>query len=297
MKKPIVAGLIVLLLSLTGEAAAQAVSSANVLTSSGASAGNVTNVNGLTLQGGDIPKQHPQPLTAPVSPPQVFQFLPNQAGLPAELMGADLDEVYQTLCDPTVDGADLPIVPKAGKSGKTKFTFSGHQNLAWVRKGEQRPRVKLNLTGVDTIMPLGMLIIRVSPETLKEGFPMGQSAVSTDAMNSMADELRGVGAEVVLLTHRRFWGGGAGQYSQGSGQTAGFGVNFGLNLGASASDVNGVNMVVSSISIPYIVGVRMPPGDPYAGYAKLLDLRAPQAPQAQPTPLTGGNGKKLEGAQ
>ena len=62
-----------------------------------------------TFEGTKVPKQHPQPLTAPVSVPQMFGVQMHQYGLPAELIGAALDEIYMTLCNPQAGDPCHPL--------------------------------------------------------------------------------------------------------------------------------------------------------------------------------------------
>ena len=287
---------LLLLLALTGEVAAQ---TANGNASATAAAGNsnATAVNGsgntqsITFQG-DLPKLLPQPPVAGVSVPQVFQFLPNQAGMPVELTAAALDNAYLVACRPRGGRSASQPVFGNGDSGRTKFSFSGHQNLQELilPQGEV-PVVEVDLSGGATVRCLGKVTITVTPEAAKEGYPIDLTALSEDAMNSVAKLLTGVKGDVVLLSHLGFWGGGLGLAGQGDGSTGGFGINFGINLGMGKSNTSGTNFPMSRGGMSFIVGLRVADGDPQ-GVKIVL-----QPKESQPVPAVGGDGKKFQGTR
>lgn len=249
-------------------------SSAEISAHTSANAGNshALNMNGaggsnnLIINGGTVPpKVLPQPGVAPVAIPQVIHVFPNQAGLPVELIAIAIDDAYMSLCNPQAGERDLPIMQMVSKSGKVKVTFTAHQNFE-MKSGasDKRPVVALNNTGQDTIRCLGVLHAQVTPEAVKGAFPMGRSAVTTEAQNTMAELLKGIGPNAVLVTHSKYWGGSLGQSAQGTGMTGGIGVNLGINVTGGMSSIDGVNNVVTRISGYWLVGVRVPANDPYA---------------------------------
>ena len=250
------------------------------------------NTQSINFSGGNSPLPYAPPVALQqASAPALFQMLPNQAGLPAEVVGWQLDMAYVNSCKPRVGKGKLAVVKQEGDSGMTTFVFSGHQNMK--KQGSATPEIEVDLSGKGTFECLGKVTISATPKAAKE-FPLDMSVIVSDLMNSLGEVLSGVEGQVVLLSHPSFWAGGVGVSSGANGFSLGTGIFnavsalTGLTVAPGITNTNGSSFPNAKIGMSFIVAKRMKQGDPGA-----VDININPAPMQNVQPL-GGNGIKSE---
>ncbi len=253
---------------------------------------NAGNTQSIIQQGTQQLPHAPGVVIPGASAPSLFQFLPNQAGYPAEMASFQLDAAYLTLCKPRGGKGKLPVESGLGESKKTSYVFTGHQNL--IREGNVMPEIEVDLSGTGTFRCLGNVVMSVTIDTARKGEPISMTAIVGDLMNSLDEHLRGFKGNVVLLSHPTFWAGGLGVAGQGKGWSFGLGLFnavsplTGATVAPGYSSTNGASVPVTRVGMGFIIAERVTEG---SEGAVRIALAPPPAMQGEPQ---GGNGRKAE---
>lgn len=279
---------------------------ANFTDNSTTSAGNSTAVNGtgntqsIQFQGG--PQQAPLGMIAIPShqAPSVFQYIPNNFGMPAEITGMALEVFYDQKCQPEESTAgDSKVLKKAGSSGLTKITITTHPDLGSLKNGYKPSKVRMDLSGgKKRYRCLGILTAVADKDALEKGQPVGFSVIASDIRKAVRSELLflGLNGDIVLLSGANYWGGALGVANDSSGVSLGAGLAHIIGKFSSlgvAPGIAGGSGVSSPTAMSGLTALILIETDKEDGVEiSLADIRNPFG-EAQVSPI-GNNGEKAE---
>lgn len=212
--------------------------------------GNATAVNGtgntqaITFQGS--PQLPPVGMVAIPNhqAPTVFQYIPNNFGMPAEITGMALEVFYDQKCQPEEGvGGESRVVEVKGGSKLTRITITTHPSSDTMKRGETPVKVRMDLSGEKRrYRCLGILTAVADKEALEKGQPVGFSVITSDMRRAVRAEFTGVAGNITILSGANYWGGAIGIANDSSG----------ISLGGSL--VNIIGRLTSAAIAPGISG-------------------------------------------
>lgn len=268
------------------------------------SAGSSTAVNGTgntqSIQFNGSAQQAPLGMIAIPShqAPSVFQYLPNNFGMPAEITGMALEVFYDQKCQPEESATgDSHVIQKQGWSGLTKITVTTHPDLSSLRNGDKPSKVRMDLSGGGSkhYKCLGMLTAVADKDALEKGQPVGFSVLASDIRKVVRSEFSGVNGDIIILSSANYWSGALGVSNDSSGISLGTSLAHIVGKFSSlgiAPGVSGGSGVSSPTAMPGLTAMILVETDEKSGIEiNLAETNSsPRAP-VQETPI-GDNGKK-----
>lgn len=276
----------------------------NSTTSISAGSSNAVNGTGNTqsilFQGG--PQQAPLGMIAITNhqAPSVFQYIPNNFGMPAEITGMALEVFYDQKCQPEESTAgDSNVLKKAGSSGLTKITITTHPDLGNLKDGYKPSKVRMDLSsGKKRYKCLGILTAVADKDALEKGQPVGFSVIASDVRKAVRSEFLflGLNGDIVLLSGANYWGGALGVANDASGMSVGasianlIGKFSSLGIAPGVSGGSGVSSPTAMSGLTALILIETDKEDGVE--ISLADIRNPFG-EAQISPV-GNNDKKAE---
>jgi len=263
---------------------------------------NAGNNQQIMFQSGTSVQPSPQagiPGAASHSAPSLFQVIPNNFGMPVEVVGMALEVFYDKVCRPEEsDAGESKIISTGGSSGLTRIVITTHPESKSLKRGDKAPTVKTDLThSKGRYQCLGIVNVVADKDSMEKGIPVGHAVLSSDVRKAVRNEFVGIAGKVVVLSNAQYWGGAVGVTSGSSGMSLGVSlVNFlsrattgGLAPGIAGG--NGASSPASRSGYTAMILVKVPDNHPNGIEISLSSVGNPFGPP--PAPI-GGNGVKAE---
>jgi len=281
-------------------------SSSNLTNNVGVSAGNADasnngNAQSIIFQGGG---QQLPPVGMVAIPshqaPSVFQYIPNNFGMPAEVTGMALEVFYDQKCQPEEDvGSESQVVEKKGGSNLTRITFTTHPSVESMKRGDKPAKVRMDLTGErKRYRCLGIMTAVADKDALEKGQPVGLSVLASDMRRAVRAEFLGVAGDIVIVSGANYWGGAIGVANDSSGVSLGgslvniVGRLASLAVAPGISGGSGVSSPAAKSGITALILMQVSDEDPKGIVIGLADVRSPFGEVSVVSP--SNNGKKAE---
>lgn len=231
--------------------------------------------------------------------PSVFQVVPNNFGMPAEITGMALEVFYDQKCQPEEsEVGDSRVIQKNGWSGLTKLTITTHPEIGSLKNGDKPSKVRMDLSGGrKRYKCLGILTAVAKKDALEKGQPVGFSVIASDIRKAVRAEFLGLNGDIVLLSGTNYWGGALGVANDSSGLSLGaslahlVGKFSSLGIAPGVSGGSGVSSPSAMSGLTALILVETNQDDGVE--ISLSDIRNPFGSEAQVSPI-GNNGKKAE---
>lgn len=273
------------------------------ITTGNADASNNGNAQSIVFQGSNQQQLPPVGMIAIPShqAPSVFQYIPNNFGMPAEITGMALEVFYDQKCQPEedVDG-ESRVVEKKGGSNLTRITVTTHPALESMKRGDKPAKVRMDLSGEKKrYRCLGIMTAVADKDALEKGQPVGFSVITSDMRRVVRSEFLGVTGDIILLSSANYWGGAVGVANDSSGVSLGgslvniVGRLTSLGIAPGISGGSGVSSPAARSGLTALILVQVTDDDPKGVEIGLADVKSPFGESAKAVPV-GSNGKKAE---
>jgi hypothetical protein len=274
--------------------------------SSSAASGPLTATTGsaTAINVFEAPKPQPPqagiPGSAQLSSPTLFQLLPNNYGMPAEVTGLALELFYDERCQPEEGNGGESVVAKTkGESNLTDLTVTTHPDALRLRRSNRAPRVRTRFTpGSMKYRCLGMVTAMARKNAVEDGQPVGLSVLTSDIRRAVRTQFFGINGDVVVLSAPYYWGGGVGVTNGSRGASIGFsGVISSIasmatgGIAPGFAGGNGAASPSSRSGLTAMILVEVADSDPYGIAINIADVQDPFPRTPDPV---GDNGKKAE---
>lgn len=265
-----------------------------------ASVAGIGNNQAITFQGGNSLPPVGMVAIPSHQAPSVFQYIPNNFGMPAEVTGMALEVFYDQKCQPEEDvEGESRVMEKDGGSNLTKITFTTHPSVDSIKRGDKPVKVRTDLSGgKNRYRCLGILTAVADKAALERGQPVGLSVLTSDMRRAVRAEFIGMPNDIVIVSAAKYWGGAVGVANDSTGVSLGgslvniVGRLTSLAVAPGVSGGSGVSSPVARSGITALILMQVPDDDPQGIVIGLADVKSPFG--EVPVTPSGSNGRKAE---